>query len=136
MPVNVASLLCGSSTGGQSLHCWLDISCLLRDVVLTFLWSLVLIYTWAALRKSPARKGLARYSCHDARWMAALALLVAHLIDLAEMLLRSDGHWVDWLELSVPVGSGLVVLLSCVYFDRIEVSSRSFSNGKSAIYVK
>ena len=126
--VNVlASLLCGSGHQ-EPVSCLLDVTSLVSNVALVFLWSLVLIYTSSALRKSPGRprkESSTRYPCHDVRWIAALTLVVVHLTDLAELLLKDGQH--DWKQLSAPACSGLAVFISCVYFDRIEVSCPSLS---------
>ena len=113
----------------QRVRCWLDVSSLIRDVLVSFTWLLILIYTCAAVRKSTSRGQrtnstlLSRYSLHDLRWLLALALFLAHLVDLGEVSLvwKNDPTQTSQLALILPVCNAAVVALSCIYFDRLEV---------------
>lgn len=124
----------------ELLDCWLAVAQLGRDILLAFLWSLILLYTSAVVIKTVRLPVVATTVCqpvkswhHDFRWLSALGLVVIHVAEVGEILLLDQN--VPVLELCLPACNALVVLLSCVFFDRIEVSVSHFLNIPNTVYV-
>lgn len=128
--------LCQRQIQPDLTYCWLDVSSILRDLLLTFIWILILIYTCGTVRKTREKRRLpshdsvvSRYLLHDLRWLLALTLLVVHLADLGQLLLVSKKNPTQITSLSIvlPICNALVVAISCIYFDRLEVTSSFIS---------
>lgn len=122
--------LCQRQVEPDLIYCWLDVSSILRDLLLTFIWILILIYTCGAVkktRKTPCLRAhdsvVSRYPLHDLRWLLALALLLAHLADLGQVLLvlKKNPTQITLFSIILPICNALVVAISCIYFDRLEV---------------
>lgn len=128
--IDWAETFCQPNVGLDVFSCWLNTSAALRDLLLTFIWILILLYTSVAVKKTvptlclrPHESSVSRYSLHDVRWLLILTLLLVHLTDLAEALLvwKNKPTQITSIFLVVPVSNAFVVLVSCAYFDRIEV---------------
>jgi hypothetical protein len=115
----------------DEFQCLLDVSVATRDLIVAFVWLSILIYTCGVAknvqRTYPLLRNhsavVSRYSLHDLRWLLAFALFLTHLTDLGDALLiwKSNPLQIAIVSLVLPVCNALVVVLSCVYFDRIEV---------------
>lgn len=116
-----AWLCSGHSVG---VKCRLNGWRIVRDILLSFTWTLVLIYTASAIRRR-AKRGAARsrYSLHDVHWLAALSLQLVNWTDLADRCVGSSSF--DWSSLTfwAPLTDSAALLVSFVYFDRIEVGT-------------
>jgi hypothetical protein len=115
----------------DKFQCLLDLSAVARDLIVAFVWALILIYTCCAVKNVQRTCSflrihntvVSRYSLHDLRWLLAFALFLTHLADLGDVLLiwKNNPLQIANVSLISPVCNALAVILSCVYFDRIEV---------------
>jgi hypothetical protein len=115
----------------DEFQCLLDVSGAARDLIVAFVWVSILIYTCGAVKNVQRTCSflrvhstvVSRYSLHDLRWLLAFALFLTHLADLGDALLiwKSNPLQIVIVSLILPVCNALVVVLSCIYFDRIEV---------------
>lgn len=115
----------------DEFQCWLDLSAVTLDLLVAFVWLLILIYTSSAIKSirgtgcSPRSYSspVSRYPLHDLRWLLVVTLFLIHLADLGDVLLiwKNNPLQVGKVSLVVPICNAFIVILSCVYFDRIEV---------------
>lgn len=136
--------LCQRQEKPDVIYCWLDVSAVTRDLLLTFVWILILIYTCGAVKRNrrtqclqPNDLVVSRYSLHDLRWLLALFLLVVHLADLGQLLLvyKKNPIQITSLSIILPVCNALVVAVSCLFFDRLEVIFNIFLLSISVQYI-
>ena len=118
----------GGADGAElgQIHCLIDLMTLSLDVSMTFLWSLILIYT-VRLRSS-ASSSIERYPLHDTRWLLCLCLMVNRLAELASCLIVAiSGPLVGshQLALYLPLFDIFTLIICCIFYDRIEVQSFS-----------
>ena len=118
------------------VRCLLDISTVARDVLFVFLWILILIYTYSALRKTSSRRPVdsrrisnsirSRYSLHDLRWLLAISLFIVHVTDIGEVLLvwKHNPWQIRALSFGFPACNALAVVFACFYYDRLEVNHK------------
>lgn len=120
IPEKWAESLCGINR--DYLGCWLDAILVLRDVLFVIIWSVIIVIIDVRTNKVklPLRPSSPWY--HDLRWITALSLVVIHLADLGEILINNQSVEASLLELILPGCNVLTVLISCIYFDRIEVN--------------
>ena len=115
----------------DEFQCLLDLSTVARDLIVVFVWTLILIYTCGAVKNVQRTCSylqnrslvVSRYSLHDIRWLLAFALFLTHLADLGDVLLiwKNNPLQIANVSLILPVCNALAVIFSCIYFDRIEV---------------
>ncbi|XP_057378942.1 uncharacterized protein LOC130700962 [Daphnia carinata] len=119
----------------DEFQCWLDLSFVALDVLVAFVWLSILIYTCSAIKSVRRNRCLSqncsstisRYPLHDVHWLLVVTLFLTHLADLGDVLLIWQNNPLQIAKVSVvvPISNALVVVLSCVYFDRIEVWQRA-----------
>lgn len=115
----------------DEFQCLLDASGVAIDLIVVFVWFLILIYTCGAVKNVQRACSylqirssvVSRYSLHDLRWLLAFALFLTHLADLGDVLLiwKNNPWQMANVSLILPVCNALAVIFSCIYFDRIEV---------------
>uniref|UniRef100_A0A0N8CA55 ATP-binding cassette sub-family C member n=1 Tax=Daphnia magna TaxID=35525 RepID=A0A0N8CA55_9CRUS len=119
----------------DEFQCWLDLSFVALDLLVVFVWLLILIYTRNAIKSVRRNRcssqnyssTISRYPLHDFHWLLVVTLFLTHLADLGDVLLiwKNNPWQIAKVSLVVPICNALVVVLSCVYFDRIEVWQRA-----------
>ena len=101
------------------LWCWINFS---SSILFSSLWFLILVYTASALRAGrggfhPAAAAT-RLRMHHLRWVSALLLCLIHWADVADIAIV---HRQPLASTYPAIFSSVVVLFSCLYYDKIEV---------------
>ena len=122
-------------TGHSAVKCRLDGWRIVRDIFVSFIWMLILIYTASAIRRRTKRSAVrSRYSLHDVHWLAALSLQLVNWTDLADRCVGSNN--LNWTSLTFwsPLSDSAALIVSFVYFDRIEVKIRGGCSLPNRVY--